>query len=375
MKRTIRFFLALGILSGILPTTARSQSSPGVTPVFWPRYFFVDPAGPNPNSVALFQLTGLTPNKSVTVTMKLTSGLSVVQEVLDGDSQLVFTPTVSEGVLCVVRTLPVGTSTKVYTETVTIKQGWDKVSLSQSTTVKSTKDPDTAVLEIVKEQAPATKPLARPYAYSRCKAMAEGSDVSSGESEVDGKIVVRFYTLAGVPLKIWLQNEDIPVFTPFSPSGDFKTSFFTNIFKGILGAGTTVISTLGKLISWVGAILSTTVNKTLGGLLALVALPNPSSGMTHVAFNVARVPPSPDLASGPGAQKPVSPGFEYVNLTVYNLQGQRVKTLIDGERAVGRYQADWDGRDEMGRQVANGMYFYRLRAGGQYAVGKSLILR
>lgn len=75
------------------------------------------------------------------------------------------------------------------------------------------------------------------------------------------------------------------------------------------------------------------------------------------------------------AAKPVSPGFEYVHLTVYNLLGQRVKTLIDEERQTGTYAARWDGRDEVGRYVASGTYFYRLQVGNRYAVGKSLILR
>ena len=59
-------------------------------------------------------------------------------------------------------------------------------------------------------------------------------------------------------------------------------------------------------------------------------------------------------------QLPVS---ERVRLTVYTSLGQEVRTLVDGAQEAGAYTIRWDGRDGVGRQVASGVYFYRMQAG------------
>ncbi|MBI2950911.1 T9SS type A sorting domain-containing protein, partial [bacterium] len=52
-----------------------------------------------------------------------------------------------------------------------------------------------------------------------------------------------------------------------------------------------------------------------------------------------------------------------VRLVVYNILGQQVKTLVNGAQGPGRHTVVWDGRDEVGRPAATGMYIYRLQAG------------
>ncbi len=65
-----------------------------------------------------------------------------------------------------------------------------------------------------------------------------------------------------------------------------------------------------------------------------------------------------------------------VSLTIYNIAGQVVRKLVDGEAlAAGQYQAVWDGRSESGASVASGMYFYLLRAGDFVAKRKMVLLR
>ncbi len=51
-----------------------------------------------------------------------------------------------------------------------------------------------------------------------------------------------------------------------------------------------------------------------------------------------------------------------VTLTIYNLRGQKVKMLEEGDKAAGRYVARWNGKDEREQNVASGIYFYRLEA-------------
>ena len=63
-----------------------------------------------------------------------------------------------------------------------------------------------------------------------------------------------------------------------------------------------------------------------------------------------------------------------VELSVFNLAGQRVATLANGMRETGTYTLHWDGRDDDGRPLASGVYLYRLRVGEQQVEARKLVL-
>jgi hypothetical protein len=65
----------------------------------------------------------------------------------------------------------------------------------------------------------------------------------------------------------------------------------------------------------------------------------------------------------------------HVTLTIHNLAGQTLATLIDNARPAGAYQLHWDGRDAAGRSLASGHYLYRLQAGNVVQSHKLLLLR
>lgn len=54
-------------------------------------------------------------------------------------------------------------------------------------------------------------------------------------------------------------------------------------------------------------------------------------------------------------------GAGEVELSIYNLRGQKVRTLVRARQPAGRYQAKWDGRDDAGREAASGVYICQLR--------------
>ncbi len=62
-------------------------------------------------------------------------------------------------------------------------------------------------------------------------------------------------------------------------------------------------------------------------------------------------------------------------LSIYNLLGQRMATLVHGVQEAGPHVLQWNGRDDAGRELASGVYFYRLQAGGQVETRKLLLLR
>jgi len=63
-----------------------------------------------------------------------------------------------------------------------------------------------------------------------------------------------------------------------------------------------------------------------------------------------------------------------VTLTIFNLVGQEVRTLIEEEKSAGVFTVHWDGSDEQGRVVPSGVYIYRLQAGNFVAVKKMALL-
>jgi len=66
---------------------------------------------------------------------------------------------------------------------------------------------------------------------------------------------------------------------------------------------------------------------------------------------------------------------ENVNLTVYNMLGQKVRTLVDHKINSGKYSAEWDGKDDLGRQMASGVYFYAMQAGSFSKTMKMLMMK
>jgi hypothetical protein len=62
-----------------------------------------------------------------------------------------------------------------------------------------------------------------------------------------------------------------------------------------------------------------------------------------------------------------------VSITIFNLLGQTVQTLVNNQQAAGSYSITWDGRDNSGKTAASGLYFYRLKA-GEFAESKKMIM-
>jgi subtilisin family serine protease len=69
------------------------------------------------------------------------------------------------------------------------------------------------------------------------------------------------------------------------------------------------------------------------------------------------------------------PAEGHVSINVYNISGQLVKTLVDTKQLPGVYNAAWNGRDNSGKHVSAGVYFYRLNAGNVNLTKKMVLLK
>ncbi len=81
--------------------------------------------------------------------------------------------------------------------------------------------------------------------------------------------------------------------------------------------------------------------------------PNPFNPETNISFQV--------------------PNSGQVNLDIYNIKGQKVKTLVNDIFSAGRHSVVWNGRDDSNKEVASGLYLYKMRS-GKYSSTKKMIL-
>lgn len=83
--------------------------------------------------------------------------------------------------------------------------------------------------------------------------------------------------------------------------------------------------------------------------------PNPFRSRTEVTFTI--------------------PAAGHVRVSFYDLAGREVRVLTSGARSAGAHRVAWDGRDENGRAVANGVYFARVETGGRSESKKVTLVR
>jgi flagellar hook assembly protein FlgD len=57
-----------------------------------------------------------------------------------------------------------------------------------------------------------------------------------------------------------------------------------------------------------------------------------------------------------------SPNSSKVLITIYDIHGREVRTLVNGEKARGYHAVVWDGQNSLGQRVVGGVYFYQIDA-------------
>ena len=69
------------------------------------------------------------------------------------------------------------------------------------------------------------------------------------------------------------------------------------------------------------------------------------------------------------------PKASHVQIEIFNILGQKVKTLVDENMKAGSFVVDWDGEDQRGVEVSSGIYFYRMIAGDFSSVKRMVLLK
>jgi hypothetical protein len=86
--------------------------------------------------------------------------------------------------------------------------------------------------------------------------------------------------------------------------------------------------------------------------------PNPFNPETKITFSIA--------GSEDNKQK--------VSISVFNIRGQKVKTLVDETMEPGRYSIIWNSKDRNGKPVSSGIYFYQLNVDGKMIKSRKMLL-
>ncbi|MCP4703432.1 MAG: T9SS type A sorting domain-containing protein [candidate division Zixibacteria bacterium] len=158
-------------------------------------------------------------------------------------------------------------------------------------------------------------------------------------------------------IKKELTNAD-GINTALSPN-DTITLIFQSLSKDLAKEREFVLITKGRYASNVTTTFfaeEITDTVDVGGSFKLSQnYPNPSNPSTTFEFAI--------------------PQSEHVNLVIYNILGQAVKTLTNQFYEAGSYKIRWDGGNDSGGQLASGIYFAKLIAGDNVSTKKVVVLK
>jgi hypothetical protein len=128
--------------------------------------------------------------------------------------------------------------------------------------------------------------------------------------------------------------------------------------------GTIVRFTMNKSIK-IGDIKSMTIKKATSVTTSTAGFP--------AEFSLSQNFPNP---FNPNTRIEYSlPVRSLVMLTIYDVIGREVMTMVNEQKEAGRYALDWNGRNQFGQPLASGVYFYRLTAGSYVQSRKMVLLK
>jgi hypothetical protein len=155
--------------------------------------------------------------------------------------------------------------------------------------------------------------------------------------------------------------------TRYESSKAYKVVYFAFGYEGIRGAGgyTPGWVVLERILNWFDVQTHPTgvdLEVKAGELPRRYELsqnyPNPFNAETEIVYHL-----------------PDGVGQQLTSLRVYNILGQKVRTLVEEIQGPGTYRARWDGYDQGGREIATGVYFYRLESGNFTQTKKMVLLK
>ena len=83
--------------------------------------------------------------------------------------------------------------------------------------------------------------------------------------------------------------------------------------------------------------------------------PNPFNPITTISFEIGEA----------GKTK----------IEIFNIKGQKIKTLLKQKMEIGKHSVDWEGNDNNNKRVSSGIYFYKISVNGKQKTNKMIMLK
>jgi len=198
----------------------------------------------------------------------------------------------------------------------------------------------------------------------------QSMDVVSATEDADSVLVYQNGGVAGITYE-----------------GEYRVIYFAFGVEGADESSPLVLhrhQVLSKALGWLGLPVEVSGGEPVGPESALPLClvhqnyPNPFAEMTSLSYVLGGGEgylSARGVWDGSGGGRDASYRDAHVKLAIYNIQGQRVRLLVDEPQEDGRYAVGWDGRDERGETVSSGVYFMRLDARGERSVRKMVRLK
>jgi len=186
---------------------------------------------------------------------------------------------------------------------------------------------------------------------------------SRNRLKLDGVEIVKVNeTAENLPLfyRVYSDNGDTPIvdnvmqtnttLPAFTASGVYEV-YVTAVYdeSGVVESTPSNVEMISYTHSDTDDVVASPSTKLVGNY------PNPFNPTTNISFDLAHP--------------------AHVCIEIYNIKGQRVKTLTSDIFETGRHNVVWNGADELGRSVGSGVYFYRMNTAGYNSVRKMLLLK
>ena len=138
---------------------------------------------------------------------------------------------------------------------------------------------------------------------------------------------------------------------------DNGNSYVTGLFGGTITFGSYSLTGSGSFDIFVAKLGNDTSveNEIIPTKMKLSNFPNPFNPSTTISFTIASA-------------------TQEVLVEVYNIKGQKIKTLVNDEFDAGSHSIIWNGDDEYGKSVSSGIYYYKLNVNGKTEVVKKCLL-
>jgi hypothetical protein len=214
--------------------------------------------------------------------------------------------------------------------------------------------------------------------------LVAGIDDEMNSLEITGSLGT---DVAGVQLEISYDPDKVTSIVPVLTERTNTLQLFSSARDGVLKLGIVDLAAKNLIRAGDGPLVRLDI---VGGDLSCVEIKRAVVVDEHAKpLNVRILPKSEAQAARPATfslhqnhPNPFNPETDIsysipaegrVGLSIYNIRGRKVKTLVESNQAAGHHTVHWDGTDEQGGKVASGIYFYRIQA-GEFEDSKKMIL-